>query len=388
MHRALLALAALLLAAPAAQAAVSGFSSQADVTAGGRLAWPIEAGDGDALLLDWSAGSPVDVFVVQGDNASVLDDANSTAAVAFSALNEPSGRGHVTLAAAGPWLLVVDNSASQAGGGNGTSATTVTVEVAPSILEVPPSGGEPAPAGGSGDGEAPTLWNTLLFDAWKWVPGDAVAFGGVALWALVVLVAACIGFHAPLRPTALLAAAVAGFVLLWSIVPLLGPMMEIGLCAAAGLAVAWWASRQVQPTWGVLRVVLVATILGTFAGDVLAWALKHAWSDPGMLYFGNRRFVDELFTVPGFGVLGFVLFKVIPEIVHAQETDDEHASQARGPMQADVFQVRCLRCQTDIKVDRSMKRFRVATDRFEFACPNCQYWMEWADPNAKGSAAA
>ena len=86
---------------------------------------------------------------------------------------------------------------------------------------------------------------------------------------------------------------------------------------------------------------------------------------------------------------GVVLFKVIPDFVHAM--DDGHQEPtpaAEGPGQGDAFVVTCLRCHTEIKVDRSMKRFRVATDRFEFACPNCQYWMEWADPKQKGAAAA
>jgi endogenous inhibitor of DNA gyrase (YacG/DUF329 family) len=89
-------------------------------------------------------------------------------------------------------------------------------------------------------------------------------------------------------------------------------------------------------------------------------------------------------------LLGVVLFKVIPDIVHAlDEANREDVPQSTATVgQGELFQVTCLRCQTEIKVDRSMKRFRVATDRFEFACPNCQYWMEWADPAAKNGAAA
>lgn len=391
---ALVALAALgaLLASPGAAAAVTGFEAEATVPAGERASWPLDGGEGDGLLLSWDSDVPVDLLVVQADNASALDDAAAEPRLAGTMLNESSGRGHVTLSAPGPWLLVLDNTAGPPGGAAGLTPATARVTVAPYLLEVPdPSGEEPAPQqeGGADGGEAPTLWNTLLFDSWKWVPGGVVGFGGVALWAFVALAAACFRFGAPLRVPGQLVAGATAFVTVWSLLPLPGAMTEIGLCAVAGLAVAWVAHRSVGATWDVLRVVLVATILGGFAGGVLGWALQHLWSDPGLLVFGDRRFVDELFTLPGFGVLGFVLVRLIPEIVHAQEGDDDGAgSRARGAMPPDTFHVRCLRCQTDIKVDRSMKRYRVATDRFEFACPNCQYWMEWADPGQQGAAAA
>jgi hypothetical protein len=216
-----------------------------------------------------------------------------------------------------------------------------------------------------------------------------VGFGGVALWALVVLAVACVGFRAPFQPTLQVAGAATAFITAWALLPRLGPLTEIGLPAIAGLAAAWFLDRRIAGTRDMLQALLVATILGAFAGDLLAWGIRALVDDAGLLAFGNRRFVDEIFTLPGFAVAGFVLVKVIPGIVHAQDGDDEErAASTRGEMPPDVFQVRCLRCHTDIKVDRSMKRYRVATDRFEFACPNCQYWMEWADPNAKGAAAA
>src|SRR5687768_3284038 len=103
--------------------------------------------------------------------------------------------------------------------------------------------GAAAAIGSSADAdEPPTFWNTLLFDSWKWVPGDAVAFGGVALWALLALVGACVGYQAPFRLTRDMAAAATLFIFTWSVVPLLGPLMEIGLPAAAGLALAWYVS--------------------------------------------------------------------------------------------------------------------------------------------------
>lgn len=247
-----------------------------------------------------------------------------------------------------------------------------------------------AAIGSSADAdEPPTFWNTLLFDAWRWEPTDIVGFGGVGLWALIVLAAACVNFRAPLTPTLQVAGAATAFITVWALVPQPGALTEIGLPALAGLGAAWFLDKRVEGTLALLQALLVATILGAFLGDVFAFAIQALVEDPGMLVFGNRRFVDEIFTLPGFAVAGFVLFRLIPELVHALDHDEERGPAAeRGPMQPDVFHVDCLRCKTNIKVDRSMKRYRVATDRFEFACPNCQYWMEWADPNQKGAAAA
>ena len=93
---------------------------------------------------------------------------------------------------------------------------------------------------------------------------------------------------------------------------------------------------------------------------------------------------------PASALLGVVLFKLVPDIVHAIEAANEDPAVAAAATagQPEEFRVTCLRCKTEIKVDRSMKRFRVATDRFEFACPNCQYWMEWAEPGKQSGAAA
>lgn len=389
MHRALL-VALALVALPGAAAAVTGFEGDATVDPGTRATWAIDGEAGDGLLLEWDSDVAVDLLVLQAENASVLDDPGSHHLVAGSMLNQTSGRGHVTLPGAGPWLLVADNTQRPAGGAQANSTATVHVSVAPYLSEVLPTSPGPAQADGGDGREAPTLWNTFLFDSWSWTSGGAVGFGGVALWAILILLVACIAFNAPLRLTLQLAGAVTAFVVVWFLLPQPGALTEIGLPALAGLAVAWVACRRVDPVLGALRVILVSTIVGAFLGDVLAYGLQNLWSDPGILVFGNRRFVDEIFTVPGFGVAGFVLFKVIPTLVHALDDGDGEgkSSTERGPMQADTFHVTCLRCRTEIKVDRSMKRFRVATDRFEFPCPNCQYWMEWADPNAKGSAAA
>jgi hypothetical protein len=242
----------------------------------------------------------------------------------------------------------------------------------------------------AGTSEEPTLWNTFLFDAHHWETGTPVEIAGVGLWMLVFLVVACIGFASPLRVVAQLTGFTALFVVLWALLPYIGELTEIGPPALAGLALAWVAVKRATHWRDALQLAFVAAVLGTFAGLFVAFGLKHLWSDPNTLILGGRRFTDVLFTLPGFTVAGIVMFKVIPDIVHA--IDDANSDGPREETsttgQGAVFQVVCLRCQTEIKVDRSMKRFRVATDRFEFACPNCQYWMEWQDPHAKGAAAA
>ncbi|MEA3165335.1 MAG: hypothetical protein QOJ26_179 [Thermoplasmata archaeon] len=391
MHRALVLVLAV-LALPSAAAAVDGFQGQADVAPGSRFTWPIEGAQGDSLTLQWGSDVGVDVFVLHSDNASALDG-NATPEAAAQTLNATAGSSRVTLPSAGPWVLVIDNTDRPAGGAEGLSSAHVEVSVAPYILEVQPPSGQPSGQTGNGrsaSGEAPTLWNTLMFDAHHWDTDSPIEFASVGLWMVLLLIVACIGFASPPRLLAVLTASVAAFVTLWALIPYVGALTEIGPPALAGLAVAWFAVKRTSHARDTLQLAFVAAVLGAFAGVLLAFALKHLWSDPGTLYLGGRRFTDVLFTLPGFAVAGVVMFKVIPDIVHAidEANADERRDTTSVPGQGTMFEVTCLRCQTEIKVDRSMKRFRVATDRFEFACPNCQYWMEWADPHAKGAAAA
>jgi hypothetical protein len=392
MHR-LWVLVLALLALPAGSAAVTGFDASVSIPAGERASWSLEGAEGDALTLEWQAQTALDLFVIQGTDASALDG-NATPTRAFEVLNSTSGQAHVTLASDGPWLLVADNTDRPAGGAPGNQTTTATLSVEPYAVDVAPPATEEPPAPTprkESDWESPTLWNALMFDALYWDTGGPIVLAGVALWMILLAAVACIGFASPPRTVVVLAGAATLFVLLWALLPRIGELTEIGLPALAGLALAWVAVKRTTHWRDALQLTFVATVLGAFAGVLLAYALHHAWSDPGMLQLGGRRFVDVLFTLPGFGVLGVVLFKVIPDIVHA--IDDANSDEPRGPTsstsgQGEVFHVTCLRCKTEIKVDRSMKRFRVATDRFEFACPNCQYWMEWSDPNQPNGAAA
>jgi hypothetical protein len=386
------ALLLVLLAVPAGSAAVTAFDASVLLPADDRASWRLDGGSGDALMLEWQADQPLDLFVLQAGNASALDG-NTTPTLAFEVLNATSGQAHVTLSSDGPWLLVADNTDRPSGGAPGNVSLSLSLSVQPYAGDVvPPVPDEPAaPSPDKKSGwEAPTLWNTLMFDALYWDTGGPIVLAGVALWMILLAAVACIGFASPLRTLAILAGAAALFVFLWALVPRIGELTEIGLPALAGLALAWVAVKRTTHWRDALQLTFVAAVLGAFAGVLLAYALKHAWSDPGMLQLGGRRFVDVLFTLPGFGVAGVLLFKVIPDIVHAIDdaNSDAPRQQTSTAGQAEVFHVTCLRCQTEIKVDRSMKRFRVATDRFEFACPNCQYWMEWSDPNQPQGAAA
>lgn len=391
MHRVLVLVLAV-LALPAGAAAVTGFEDQADLQPGQRASWPIDGGEGDSLVLGWDANTTIDVLVLRAENSSAIDG-NATPIVAAQALNTTSGSARVTLSSPGPWLLVIDNTQRPEGGAPGASFAHAEVSVTPYVVESPPESPAPVPiadGAASRQAEAPTLWNTLMFDAHHWVTGGPIEFASIGLWMVILLVVACIGFASPLRTLAAMAGSAALFVMLWALIPPIGELTEILPPALAGLALAWVAVKRTSHARDSLQLAFVAAVLGAFAGVLLAYGLRHAWSDPDTLFLGGRRFTDVLFTLPGFAVAGIVLFKVIPDIVHAfdEANADDAQTVTQAPGQGQMFQVTCLRCQTEIKVDRSMKRFRVATDRFEFACPNCQYWMEWQDPNAKHGAAA
>jgi hypothetical protein len=395
MHRpalplaAVLALVALLASAPAA-AAVSAFDADAGLEPGQRRAWPLDGGDGDAFTFDWRAsGAAVDVFVVKGQNESAVDSA-APSDMPFQALNQSSGSAHVTLSGAGPWVLVVDNTPRPPGGAAGDAASTVHLSVQPVVVDVPTpvdSGSDSSPEVPAGE-EPPTLWNTLMFDAHHWTAAG-VGFASVALWMILLGAAACYGFASPLPRLATLSGWAALFTALWALPPHVGPLTEIGPPAIAGLALGWAAVKWTSNLRDGLQLAFVAAVLGAFAGVVVAYGVRHLWSDPGMLVLGGRRFTDVLFTLPGFAVAGVLLFKLVPDVVHAldEANREDHEPRPEGVQQGEAFTVNCLRCGTAIAVDRSMKRFRVATDRYEFACPNCQYWMEWAEPGS-GAAAA
>jgi len=249
----------------------------------------------------------------------------------------------------------------------------------------------PAAAAQNAADEAPTFWNALMFNVRSWHPGGPFAFGGVALW-MAVLVAVCLWrFRSPVVKVAILALLATAATFVWWLIPNLGPSIDPFLLLAAGVALGWMAVRGTQRLSDALRLAIVPSAIGAFAGTLLDYALRELMGAREVLVLGGGRFVDPVFVVPGGAVLGVALFKLLPDLVHSFDDANEHeaAADAARAAQPDRFQVTCLRCRTEIQVDRSMKRFRVATDRFEFACPNCQYWMEWADPNqANGAAAA
>jgi uncharacterized membrane protein len=380
---------AALLAVPAAAAAVSGFQADVGLRAGERHSWRLDGHGGDGVVVSWDGTAPVDVLVLQADNASVLDDPAMQPARAGDFLNLSQGQGHATLAGNGPWLLIVDNSPQPPGGAAGDQPVTVHVSVVPNILEVAPQP-QPAQAGQGAGGEAPTLWNTLLFDAPHWAPGGVVGFSGMALWMIVLSAAAMYGFATPARRLAELTVLVAAATILWSLLPHPGVLTQIGVPLALGFAAGWMAVRRSRTLADCARLAFVASVFGVFAGVILAFGARNLWTRQPMLVLGADQFQDVLFTLPMGALLGVVLLRLVPDVVHAIEEANHEGAEAvpATPGQGDAFLVTCLRCATEIKVERSMKRFRVATDRFEFACPNCQYWMEWADPAQKHGAAA
>jgi hypothetical protein len=169
--------------------------------------------------------------------------------------------------------------------------------------------------------------------------------------------------------------------------PHAGTMTRGGLPVLFGFALAWLAIRTTSSAADATRLAFAPAVLGGFAGVALGTGLESFWADVTRLSFGGNRFEDVLFVMPAAALVGVLFFKVVPDFVRSLDEDAEPAEPTpRSPGQGDTFTVTCVRCATAIKVDRSMKRYRVATDRFEFSCPNCQHWMEWANPAAQPSA--
>jgi hypothetical protein len=204
---------------------------------------------------------------------------------------------------------------------------------------------------------------------------------------VLLLPLAAWSFPRLLRRTTLLAAGAAVGAAVWWIMPHAGTMTRGGLPVLFGFALAWLAIKSTDSAPDAARVAFLPAVVGGFAGVALGTGLETLWADVTRLSFGGNRFEDVLFVMPAAALVGVLFFKVVPDFVRALDEDAEPTeATVKAPGQGDTFTVTCVRCATAIKVDRSMKRYRVATDRFEFSCPNCQHWMEWANPAAKPTA--
>lgn len=368
-------LALLLLPGAAAQ---DGDGDDVHVSAGEYHALGLLGERGTRYNVTFASDVAVDVFLLRGDIAAFY--ANGTGQAIALGLNATAGTRFGILEQDGPWFLVVDNTARQlAQGGNGTGNATVRLQVSLAARE-------PVVVLDPGHGGSRNPWPVLMLTTPHWDLG-LLGLGGAALWMLLFAVAAAVGYRAGWDKVAVLAAGVAVLVAGWSLLPHPGPVSQIGFPVLLGMAVAWLATRGTDDGRQAARMALVAAVLGAIAGVTLGYLLSLLWSEPGFFVLGGERFDDPIFTVGATAFAGALLLVLIKAFVEAFDEEETPAAPTPAGLGA-TFTVTCLRCHTPIKVDRSMRRYRVATDRFEFACPNCHAWMEWAEPKPEGAAAA
>lgn len=371
---ALLALLAV-LATPAA-AAQGSFT----LAPGTYRAFPVTAQEGSRYDVGVTSDAPVDVLLVNGtDDAYVAGTGGRERA--FEHLDVTAVREAGAFPRPGRWTLIVDNSADPPGGANGTANATLQANV--TFSHPAPEPPAPTPAGGGGVRDP---WPVLMLTAPYWDLA-ILGLGGMALWFLLVAAVAAPGYKEGWEKVGVLGVGAALLVAAWSLLPGKGPIAAIGLPLLFAAGIAWVATRGATDARQAVRMAFLSAGLGAFAGVVAAHLLRLAWADPGLMLVGAGGFDDPLFVLPVAAALGALLIGVVTALVAADE-DEPADPVAQAPGLGATFTVTCLRCQTPIKVDRSMKRYRVATDRFEFACPNCHAWMEWAEPRPDGAAAA
>ncbi len=363
---------------------VPGAAAQADtvhVTAGTYYAVAMDPRDGDSFELNVSSDVPIDVLLVNGtDDAYVAGTGGQQHLV--ERLNATSVQAAAPFPQAGRWTLILDNSGSPAGGANASMNATVTVHiVVVHRVEVPTTPQEPTRLEGSRN-----PWPVLMLTSPFWDLG-AVGLGGMALWFLLLAVFAAWGYKEGWEKVGVLAAGVAAIIAAWSLIPHRGPALQTSIPLLVAAGVAWLGYKGSTDGRQGLRMAFLGAGLGALLGMAIGHLLSLLWSDPGMMLLGHERFDDPVFMMPLLAGAGAFLLALIAAIVDAME-DEEQPAAPGSPGITTSFTVQCLRCGTPIKVDRSMKRYRVATDRFEFACPNCHAWMEWAEPKPEGAAAA
>lgn len=375
-----LVLLGLLALAPVAAAQGETFA----VPAGAYRSVPVEAQDGSTYEFSVTSDVAIDILLVNGTDDAYLAGTGGTQRI-VELLNRTTAEASGTFPHAGRWTLILDNSASPEGGANGTSNATVTAEVTfrhpiPDNGTVTPTPEQPRQAGSRNP------WPVLMLTSPFWDLG-LLGLGGMALWFLILAALLAPGYRAGWDKLAVLVVGVGLLVAVWSLLPSRGPIVQVGLPLLFAAAAAWLATRPTHDGLQRFRLAFLAGGFGAMLGAVLGHFLTALWSDPGMLLVGADRFDDPVFVVPVAAGAMALLVSIIEAFVTASEDEPVDAVSVAPGLGA-TFTVACLRCHTPIKVDRSMKRYRVATDRFEFACPNCHAWMEWAEPKPEGAAAA
>lgn len=335
--------------------------------AGSLRSFEVEAGHASRYEIGLEADVAVDVVLVRGS----LTDTNQTPALAF--LNRTNLDATGDFPEPGTWSIVIDNSPAFEGGANGSQNASVRVHW---LVQSPPT--PPPPPGDVG---VTNPWPVLMLTAPFW----DVAFlglGGMALWFLLLGTLAAVRYRAGWDKIAVLAIGSGLLLVGWTFLPREGPVADIFLPLFIAAGVAWLATRGTPDGLQAARMAFIAGGLGALLGGTVAHLLRLLWSSPGSLVLGAGRFDDPVFLLPVAAGGGALLVAVVKALVEASEDDEEAATEPSGTGLTATFTVTCVRCATPMTVDRSMRRFRVATDRYEFACPNCHAWMEWAEPKA------
>ncbi len=331
----------------------------------------LDAIAGDAFAINVTSDAPIDALLVAG-NVDDFYAPGGSYRLLLIGLNATTLSRTGAFPDDGPWSLVLDNTnRSLVDGGNGTRLATARVHV---VLERATVAVEPA----AGDGGARNPWPVLMLTAPHW---DLAIFGlgGMALWFLLLGAFAAWRYREGWAKVGVVAVGVGLLLGVWGLLPHPGPISQVGFPLLVAVGVAWLGSKGALDVRQQVRLAFLGAGLGALLGGLLAFAGALAWSDAALLVLGDDRFIDPVFVLPVAAVLGVLLFSLVTAFVHAFD-EEETAPAALAPGMGSTFAVRCLRCGTSITVDRSMRRHRVATDLYEFACPNCQTWMEWAEP--------
>lgn len=336
----------------------------------------LDAIRGDAFAINVTSDVPVDAILVAG-NVDNFYAPGGDYRLLLIGLNATTMARVDTFPDDGPWSLVLDNTnRTLVDGGNGTHLATAQVHI---VLERAAATVVPEPAAGNGGSRNP--WPVLMLTAPHWDLG-ILGLGGMALWFLLLGAFAAWHYREGWAKVGVVAIGVGLLLGVWGLLPHPGPISQIGFPLLVAVGVAWLAYKGALDVRQQVRLAFLGAGLGAVLGGLLAFTITLAWSDPGLLVLGGGRFTDPAFLLPVGAAVGVLLFSLVTAFVNAFDDEEPGLPAPPAPGLGATFTVQCLRCGTSITVDRSMRRYRVATDRYEFACPNCQTWMEWAEPQA------
>lgn len=333
---------------------------------------PLEALAGDAYSINVTADVPVDAILLQG-HVDTFYAAGGSYRILVVGLNGTDLRGAGTLETEGPWTLVLDNTnRTLADGAPGTHFANVTVQAR---LDRTTTVVTPVDLG-SGGSRNP--WPVLMLTAPFWDLA-ILGLGGMACWFLILAALAAPKYQEGWAKVGVLALGVGLLVGAWLLLPRPGPISQIGFPLLVAAGVAWLSLKGATDVRQQVRLAFLGAGLGALLATLLAYVVALLWADNGLLVLGGDRFADPVFLLPVAALFGVLLVALVTAFVHAFDEEDVTPTPEKAGLGA-AFTVVCIRCGTSINVNRSLRRYRIATDRYEFACPNCQTRMEWAEP--------